>query len=83
MTLEQVATFIGWMLLINILLLIVGFLKIKIFKKAIKKVLDNLMGNYSNKFYAEIPKALIYYEILIVIFNLVPYLALQIMISCY
>ena len=37
MTLEQLVSFIGWMLLLNILLLTIGFLKITIFKKIVKK----------------------------------------------
>ena len=83
MTLEQLASFIGWMLLLNILLLTIGFLKITIFKKIVKKILNTLISDQSNKLYSEIPRALVYYKILIIIFNLVPYVALQIMLFYY
>ena len=83
MTLEQLVSFIGWMLLLNILLLTIGFLKITIFKKIVKKILNTLISDHSNKLYSEIPRALVYYEILIIIFNLVPYVALQIMLFYY
>lgn len=83
MTLEQLVSFIGWMLLLNILLLTIGFLKITIFKKIVKKILNTLISDQSNKLYLEIPRALVYYKILIIIFNLVPYVALQIMLFYY
>lgn len=83
MTLEQLVSFIGWMLLLNILLLTIGFLKITIFKKFVKKILNTLISDQSNKLYLEIPRALVYYKILIIIFNLVPYVALQIMLFYY
>lgn len=81
MTLEQIADLIGWMLLINIVLLVIGFLKITVFKSFVKGVLDTLMGDQSDSFYAIIPRALIYFEILIIVFNLTPYLALRIMLG--
>ena len=83
MTLEQLVSFIGWMLLLNILLLTIGFLKITIFKKIVKKILNTVISDHSNKLYLEIPRALVYYKILIIIFNLVPYVALQIMLFYY
>ena len=83
MTLEQLVSFIGWMLLLNILLLTIGFLKITIFKKIVKKILNTLISDQSNKLYLEIPRALVYYKILIIIFNLVPYVALKIMLFYY
>ena len=56
MTLAQIADLIGWMLLINIVLLIIGYLKITVFKGFVKKVLDTLMGEQSDRLYATIPR---------------------------
>ena len=80
MTLAQIADLIGWMLLINIVLLIIGYLKITVFKGFVKKVLDTLMGEQSDRLYGTIPRSLIHFEILIVVFNLTPYLALRIIL---
>ena len=80
MTLAQIADLIGWMLLINIVLLIIGYLKITVFKGFVKKVLDTLMGEQSDRLYATIPGSLVHFEILIVVFNLTPYLALRIIL---
>ena len=77
MALKLMADLVGWMLFINIILLIIGFLK-----KLIKNTMDMLFGDQSDNFYAVIPKALVYYEILIIVFNLVPYLALRIVLYC-
>ena len=76
MALKLMADLVGWMLFINIILLIIGFLKVTLFKKLVKNTMDTLFGDQSDNFYAVIPKALVYYEILITVFNLVPYLAL-------
>jgi len=55
MTLAQIADLMGWMLLINIVLLLIGYLKITVFKGFLKKVLDTLMGEQSDQVYATIP----------------------------
>ena len=80
MTLAQIADLMGWMLLINTVLLLIGYLKITVFKDLVKKVLDTLMGEQSDQVYKTIPRALIHFEILIVVFNLTPYLALRIIL---
>ena len=82
MALKLMADLVGWMLFINIILLIIGFLKVTLFKKLVKNTMDTLFGDQSDNFYAVIPKALVYYEILIIVFNLVPYLALRTVLYC-
>ena len=79
MNLQLIADFFGWMLLINIILLIIGYLKITVFKNFTKMVTVHLFGEQSNALYGSIPGALINYEILIVVFNLTPYLSLRLM----
>ena len=81
MMLGQIADLIGWMLLINIVLLVIGYLKITVFKSFVKSVLDSLMDNQADNIYSVIPRALINFEILIIVFNLTPYLALRIMLG--
>lgn len=80
MTLAQIADLMGWMLLINIVLLIIGYLKITVFKGLVKRILNTIMGEQSELLYATIPKALVHFEILIVVFNFTPYLALRIIL---
>ena len=58
----------------------IGFLKVTLFKKFEKNTMDALFGDQSDIFYAIIRSALVYYEILVIVFNLVPYLALRIVI---
>jgi len=70
----------GWMLLINVILFIMGVLKITIFKNFTKKWIDLLFGDESEALYATIPKALVNYEILILVFNLAPYFAFRIVL---
>ena len=81
MILQQITDLIGWMLLINIVLLVIGFLKITVLKSFVKSVLDTLMGDQADNIYSIIPRALINFEILIIVFNLTPYLALRIMLG--
>ena len=80
MTLRLMADLVGWMLFINTILLFIGFLKITLFKKFVKNTMDALLVDQLDTFYAIIPRALVYYEILVIVFNLVPYLALRIVI---
>jgi len=79
MNLQLIADFFGWMLLINIILLIIGYLKLTVFKNFTKMVMVHLFGEQSNALYGSIPGALVNYEILIVVFNLTPYLSLRLM----
>ena len=83
MTLRLMADLVGWMLFINIILLFIGFLKFTLFKKFVKNTMDALFGDQSDTFSAIIPWALIHYEILVIVFNLVPYLALRIVLYCF
>ena len=39
MTLKLIADLVGWMLFINIILLIIGFLKVTLFKKLVKNTM--------------------------------------------
>ena len=80
MALRLMADLVGWMLFINIILLFIGFLKVILFKKFVKNTMDALFGDQSDIFYAIIPRALVFYEILVIVFNLVPYLVLRILI---
>ena len=80
MMLRLISDLIGWMLFINIILLAIGFMKFTLFKKFVKNTMDALFGDQSDTFSAIIPKALVYYEILVIVFNMVPYLALRIVI---
>ena len=45
MTLRLMADLVGWMLFINIILLFIGFLKVTLFKKFVKNMMDALLGD--------------------------------------
>ena len=51
MNLQLIADFFGWMLLINIILLIIGYLKLTVFKNFTKMVMVHLFGEQSNALY--------------------------------
>ena len=78
MNVEQVTSVFGWMLLINGILLIIGFLKITFLNTEVKWMCDAIFGDRSEAVYQVIPRIVFNFEILIVVFNMVPYVALKI-----
>ncbi len=50
MTLKLIADLVGWMLFINIILLIIGFLKVTLFKNLVKNTMNTLFGDRSDAF---------------------------------
>jgi hypothetical protein len=78
MNVEQVTEVFGWMLVINGVLFLLGLVKITLFKKQTKSICDFIFGDQSDAVYQSVPRIVFHYEILIVVFNLVPYAALKI-----
>ena len=59
----------------------IGLLKISVFKDLTSAMTERLFGEFGHKMIADIPKILMIYWIMIITFNLVPYIALQILLS--
>jgi len=70
--------FLGWMLIINITFMTIGLLKIMVFNQQVVLVLERLFGDTSGVLMTYAPKVLMIYWILIIVFNLVPYIAILI-----
>ena len=81
MTLHTLMQFSGWMLVVNLVFFAIGLLKISVFKDKTSFMTERLFGEFGNKMIADIPKILMIYWIMIITFNLVPYIALQILLS--
>ena len=77
-TVESLSAFLGWSLVINLAVLILSFLTIRLGPPLLSNLQAKLMGldvESTRKIYL---KVLGTYEILIIFFNLVPYLTLRI-----
>lgn len=81
MTLHTLVQFFGWMLMVNLVFFAIGLLKISVFKDLTSVMTERLFGEFGHKMIADIPKILMIYWIMIIIFNLVPYIALKILLS--
>jgi len=80
MTLHTLMQFFGWMLMINLVFFAIGLLKITIFKDITTSMTQRMFGEFGRQMIADIPKILMIYWIMIIMFNLVPYIALQILL---
>jgi hypothetical protein len=79
MNLDNVTTFLGWCSLINIVLLTVISSLLILGKNAITRLHGKMFGLDDNELKSLYFQYLGQYKILIIIFNLVPYLALKLM----
>jgi len=80
MTLHTLMQFFGWMLMINLVFFAIGLLKITIFKDITTSMTQRMFGEFGRQMIADIPKILMIYWIIIITFNLVPYIALHVML---
>ena len=80
MTLHTLMQFFGWMLMINLVFFAIGLLKITIFKDITTSMTQRMFGEFGRQMITDIPKILMIYWIIIIAFNLVPYIALQILL---
>lgn len=72
--------FIGWMLAINLVFFTIGLLKITVFRGITTSVSEKMFGDFGLQIVKDVPKFLLFYWILIIVFNLTPYIALLILI---
>ena len=79
-TLHTLMQFFGWMLMINLVFFAIGLLKISIFKDITTSMTQRLFGEFGRQMIADVPKILMIYWIMIITFNLVPYIALHVLL---
>lgn len=79
MSLDQFTNLMGLMLLINCIFFVLGLLKITLFHRATLSSLGVMFGDQADRINASIPQVLFFYWILIIVFNLTPYLAFRLM----
>lgn len=79
-TLHTLMQFFGWMLMINLVFFAIGLLKITIFKDITTSMTQRMFGEFGRQMIADIPKILMIYWIMIITFNLVPYIALHVLL---
>ena len=79
MTTSELANFLGWCTLLNFALLIVATMAIVMARQPIAAIHGRMMGLDANDLSKAYFSYVANYKLLIVFFNLVPYLALRIM----
>lgn len=76
MELSDLTCFFGWMTAINLVIFVIGFLKLTVFKSTAGRIGRAIIGDESDSYMAIAPKALMNYWVLIMVLNVVPYVAL-------
>ena len=79
-TTNLVAIF-GWMSVINLCLFALGLLKLTLFRPLAESVGRMLFGAEIEGWFHEAPRILMGFYILIIVFNVAPYLAMRIVFS--
>ena len=77
MNIETLTTFLGWCALINYALLIVATVVFAAFREPMSGIYSKLFGVASADFGREYLRYLAYYKILVIVFNLVPWIVLR------
>lgn len=80
MHLSTLLQFFGWMLAINLVFFAIGILKVTAFNGFTTSMTQKLFGKFGRQMTGELPKILMIYWIMIIMFNLVPYIALHILL---
>jgi hypothetical protein len=75
---STIVDFFGWMLLINIVLFVIGLLKVTTFKRLSNRIASKIFGEQAEEALKPMFSVLWHYWILIIVFNLVPYLTMRI-----
>ena len=81
MTLETLTTFLGWSTVLNIILLSLATLSVVAFRGFMVTIHSSLLGLEEDQLAKIYVQYLSAYKILVLIFNLVPYVALKIMLG--
>ncbi len=81
MTVETLTTFLGWCTILNLILLSLATLSVIAFRGFMVTIHSSLLGVEEDQLAKIYVQYLSAYKILFLIFNLVPYLALKIMMG--
>lgn len=79
LTQEALIQFFGWSSVINITLLVITGLAITLLRKPISKIHTMFSGVDETELYKSYFNYIAFYKILIIVFNIVPYIALKVM----
>ena len=79
-TLEEFTNFLGWCTLLNIIVLVFSALMLVLMKDCVAKIHANMFGLEQGKLPMLYFQYLGNYKIIIIAFNLVPYIALRMML---
>lgn len=79
MDISTLLSFFGWMSVINLALFAAGMLKVTVFRNFAVGVGRAILGETINDWMTDAPRILMTYYILILVFNVVPYIALSIL----
>jgi hypothetical protein len=71
----------GWMSVINLCLFVVGLLKLTLFRDLADRVGHMVLGDEAKDWFKHAPIILMGFYILIIVFKVVPYLAMRIVFS--
>ena len=74
---QDLISLFAWMSAINLGFFFIGLLKITIFKNLTMNITRAMFGSHFDSLMVSAPRVLIQYYILILIFNVVPYLVLR------
>ncbi len=77
MTLELITTLFGWMTVINIVLLIFSTIMLLLFSNQVISIHSKLTGVKADSLMPAYLSFLAFYKVLIIVFNIIPYLALK------
>lgn len=79
MSLDSVTTLFGWMTVINVGLLVFSTLLLTVFRKQVISIHTRFTGLSTATLAPAYLYFLAFYKVLIIVFNLVPYLALKLL----
>lgn len=79
MNIEQITTFLAWLSIINIVLLGFSAIMILVFKDLITQIHSKLFKLSSTELMPIYFRFLAQYKLLIIVFNVTPYIALKLM----
>jgi hypothetical protein len=80
MTIDALTTFLGWSTVLNMSMLIVASLSLVLFRSSVSTIHGKLFGLSENDLANAYFSYLAQYKIAIFIFNLIPYIALKLMV---
>lgn len=78
-TISGLEQFFGLMLAINLVFFAIGMFKATIFLKVTERFAEKIFGEQGLKLINQVPQILMFYWVLIIIFNLSPFIVLKIL----